>query len=259
MNKKAIFGGMIALALLGVSGAGSAGIVATSATEELLVEREYDANGEVLYETYVEPSNPLLLKTLHYLRASALAGDTSNARPGGGGSDPGTDCEPDNYKTAGWHWTAKYSAQSESYSNIVSGALGEWDSSTAAAISGSVGSGNNGAAGTLDGVNQLEWEFIGSSSTVAVTTTWYYRGSGEAVESDGQYNEYYAWSTSGASDAMDVESVVQHEVGHTFGLNHPNGGGIGCLTMYAYVDYGLTHGRTLGDGDILGIKAVYGN
>jgi hypothetical protein len=139
----------------------------------------------------------------------------------------------------------------------VNGALGEW--SQVSGFSGGAGGGDNGNAGTYDGVNQLEWEFIGTGSTVAVTTTWSYRGSGEAVESDGQYNTYYPWSTSGASNAMDAESVIQHETGHTAGLNHPSGSGIECLTMYAYVNYGWTHGRTLGDGDILGVRAIYGN
>lgn len=218
------------------------------------VVRVVDLNGELIFEQGPEPSNPLLLKTVHYLRLSSDA-----AKPGGGGADPGTDCESDNYRLAGWHWTSSYRAQSDSYASIVGSSLGEWDQNAGGfSISGGAGSGDNGNAGVLDGVNQLEWESLGASSTVAVTTTWSYRGSGEAVESDGQYNTYYSWATNGAANAMDVESVVQHETGHTFGLNHPSGSGIDCLTMYAYVNNGWTHGRTLGDGDILGIKAIYG-
>lgn len=219
-----------------------------------VIERIFDAQGRLLLEIGIEPSDPAIGFTRHYLHFSADA-----AKPGGGGADPGTDCESDAYRTAGWYWATAYRAQSDSYASIVGSSLNEWDGHAGgASISAGAGSGDNGAAGTYDGVNQLEWENIGAGSTVAVTTTWSYRGSGQAVESDGQYNTYYAWSTNGAANAMDVESVVQHETGHTFGLNHPSGSGIECLTMYAYVNYGWTHGRTLGDGDILGIKAIYG-
>lgn len=220
----------------------------------------YDANGELILSQELDPNNPLLVKTMHYLRLAAVESSGDKAKPGsGGGSDPGTDCESDAYKLTGWHWTSPYSAVSASYASIVGSALNEFDGHTSASIAGNVGSGKQGTAGTYDGVNQLEWVLIGASSTVAVTTTWSYRGSGQAVESDGQYNTYYKWSTSGASDSMDVESVVQHEVGHTFGLDHPTSTSTNsCLTMYAYVSNGATHGRTLGDGDILGIKAIYG-
>lgn len=214
-----------------------------------------DEYGEVLYEQMTEPSNPLLLKTIHYLRLAPEARGL-DARPGGG-SDPGTDCESDSYKLAGWFWDTAYRAQASSNGASVGNSLGDWDAATSANLGGSV-SGGSGPTGVLDGVNQIAWSLIGASSTVAVTTTWSYRGSGIAVESDGQYNTYYPWATNGASNAMDVESVTQHETGHTYGLNHPSGSGIDCLSMYAYVNYGWTHGRTLGDGDILGIKAIYG-
>lgn len=256
MNTKAMFGGILVALAMTLPFPGSA----LPSVQEAATTRIYDENGEVVWEQMIEPSNPLLLKTIHYLRlAKATEVSNDGAKPGSGGSDPGTDCESDNYRVAGWHWTSAYRAQSDSYASIGGSALNEWDGHAGGfSISGGVGSGDNGNAGVYDGVNQWEWENIGEGSTVAVTTTWSYRGSGEAVESDAQYNTYYPWSTSGASNAMDVESVVQHETGHTFGLNHPSGSGIDCLTMYAYVNYGWTHGRTLGDGDILGIKAIYG-
>lgn len=222
----------------------------------------YDENGDLIYEIVPESSNPLLMKMVHHLRVGAVAKDESGGNgngKGGGGGGSGTDCASTAYKTNGYYWNEPYSAYSTGYASIVSSTLSEWDDATAASVSGGASSGSKGEAGTYDGVNQLDWVNLGESTTIAVTTTWYYRGSGIAVESDGEYNTYYPWSTNGDPDAMDVENIVQHETGHTYGLGHPRGGGAECLTMYAYADYGETQKRTLGDGDILGMKAIYGN
>ena len=52
--------------------------------------------------------------------------------------------------------------------------------------------------------------------------------------------------------------VATHELGHTFGMGHTStASSNSCATMYPYVDYGWTHQRTLGDGDLLGIRAIY--
>ncbi|HUR69398.1 MAG TPA: matrixin family metalloprotease [Candidatus Thermoplasmatota archaeon] len=256
MNTKLIFGAFVAAVFFSIAPATSAIVADLGEFTDVTVR---DANGEVILLQTVEPSNPLVLKTQHFLRLGAVQDGTSEARPGGGTADPGTDCESDAYKTAGWFWPGPYSAYSTTVASTVSSALSEWDSNTAKSISGGASSGSRGTAGTYDGVNQLDWVNIGASTTIAVTTTWSYRGSGEAAESDGQYNTYYAWG-SGQSNAMDYENIIQHETGHTFGLNHPTSSSTNsCLTMYAYSDYGVTSGRTLGDGDILGIKAVYGS
>lgn len=242
--------------VLGFSGAGSAMVASLG---EFVPVRIVDENGETLLTQDLDPMNPLLVKTEHYYRFRGTAPSEDEAKPGGGGSDPGTDCESDNYRLAGWHWTSPWSAKASDYASVLNGGASAWDQQAGgSSISGGVSGGNDGTAGVQDFKNNIQWVDLGASSTVAVTTTWAYRGSGEAVESDARYNTYYPWSTNGASNAMDVGHVGTHEIGHTFGLNHPSGSGIACLTMYAYVSYGNTIGRTLGDGDILGIKAIYG-
>ncbi len=256
-NKTTLTGIAIAIALFLPSMGASASISPEQALDPVV--RIYDDNGELIWEQMTEPSNPLLIRTKHYLRlAEYSAGPSENkAKPGSGGG-PGTDCSATQNRLTGWHWTTPYSGKSASYASQMNAAGNAWDAATGANIFGGITSGSSGTAGVYDGINQLAWVSLGASTTVAVTTTWSYRGSGEAVESDGQYNTYYPWATNGASGAMDVQNVGTHEVGHTFGLDHPNGNGISCLTMYAYVNYGETHARTLGDGDILGIRAIYG-
>lgn len=223
--------------------------------EMWIVSREYNEDGQLEHLTGIEPSNPFLWYTKSW---------THKPNHGGGGGPPGgdppggTDCTSTKYSEAGWFWTSAYSATASSYASQMNTAGNTWDDATGANIFGGISSGSSATAGDQDFVNQIDWVSLGASTTIAVTTTWYYRSTGEAVESDGQYNTYYSWSTSGAQGSMDVLNIGVHEVGHTFGLDHPRGGGISCLTMYAYAGEGETQKRTLGDGDILGIQAIYG-
>ncbi len=105
-------------------------------------------------------------------------------------------------------------------------------------------------------MNQHGWKKLGGGGTIAVTYTW--SSGGNAVESDAGYNTFYSWSLSGAAGKMDLENIVTHELGHTFGMGHTSTASANsCLTMYPYADYGETQKRTLGDGDIIGIRARY--
>ncbi len=224
-----------------------------------VTERGYDSEGRLLWERGIRTDNDAIAFERFYRHAD------SKARPGGGGGggggggvDPGTDCEPDAYRKAAWKWAAPYAATASAHANLFDAAGRTWDDATGAAILAGVTAGSAATAGTMDGVNQIDFVSLGASSTIAVTTTWYNRFTGQAVESDGQYNTYYAWATDGSAGAMDVLNIATHEVGHTFGLDHPKGGGISCLTMYAYANQGETQKRTLGDGDVLGIRALYG-
>lgn len=217
---------------------------------EKVPDRVYDDQGRLVWEFGESSKNPDLAFARHYTH-----------RPGhGGGGGSLTDCPATQYALGGWHWNQPYSAKASSYASLVDASAATWDAITGATLVGTITAGSDGTAGVQDFKNQLDWVDLGASTTIAVTTTWYYRSTGEAVESDGQYNTHYAWSTTGEANAMDVQNIATHEIGHTFGLTHPNGNPnkIRCLTMYAYADYGETQKRTLGDGDILGTRALYG-
>lgn len=252
--KTALFATGTAVLLLAV--ALSASPAAANPGQDRVTERGYDGAGRLLYEKGIRTD----VDGLEFERIYKHAHD--KAKPGGGGGGGGggtTDCPSTSFVKAGWKWNVPYNAVAAQNAALFDQAGNTWDAATGADIFGGVSSGKQGNAGTLDGVNQIEFVNLGASTTIAVTTTWYYRQTGEAVESDGQYNTYYSWSTSGAAGSMDVLNIAAHEVGHTLGLNHPKGGGgISCLTMYAYANAGETQKRTLGDGDILGIQAIYG-
>ncbi len=233
--------------------------VAASAPSEKAVERVYDANGRLLWERghedgldyqkfyrHAKPDNP------------GKGGNGGNGGNGGSGDDPGTDCESDKFRETGYAWTVAYAAVASSHVAQFQAAGDVWGNATGSALFAGVTFDARAAPGTRDGVNAFGFADLGASSTIAVTTTWYNRFTGEAVESDAQYNAHYAWSTDGSAGSMDVLNIAVHEIGHTLGLDHPKGKGIDCLTMHAYASAGETQKRTLGDGDILGIRALYG-
>lgn len=111
-----------------------------------------------------------------------------------------------------------------------------------------------------DQVNVTGWKALTANGVLAVTCTYSF-GNGDVADSDVAINSKFKWATasSGCSNAYDLQGVMTHERGHTFGLGHPaatsaNQG----LTMYPSVracDFSI---RTLGKGDLLGLFHIYG-
>lgn len=116
--------------------------------------------------------------------------------------------------------------------------------------------------GELDGVNRLAWvedERWPYGSLVLGVATPIYDAQGQILEADITLNGYSAsWSTTGEANRGDVESVVVHELGHVFGLQHVLGGhNLGSPpTMSAIMDPDL-RGRDLEDDDALGACYLY--
>jgi len=71
-------------------------------------------------------------------------------------------------------------------------------------------------------------------------------------------NTYYGWSLSGEAGKMDVQNIMTHELGHFCGIADLYNDADYWLTMYGDGDFGQTDKRTLGLGDILGLRAFYG-
>jgi len=114
---------------------------------------------------------------------------------------------------------------------------------------------------TPDNVNEAYFGAIEDSNTIAVTIVWGIFGGPtyqrKLVEWDQIYSTAYSWSASGEADKMDLNNIVTHEIGHSFGMNDLYTSFCSEQTMYGYASLGETIKRTLEIGDINGINKLY--
>lgn len=111
-----------------------------------------------------------------------------------------------------------------------------------------------------DQVNVTGWKSLTANGVLAVTCTYSSSGSHDVADSDAAINSKVRWVTSAAScnGAYDLQGVMTHERGHTYGLGHAGGAGAEGLTMYPSVRACDFSKRTLGRGDLLGLFHIYG-
>jgi hypothetical protein len=91
-------------------------------------------------------------------------------------------------------------------------------------------------------------------------TCWYWDGSGSMVEADIQFKAGENWITTttvpaDCVDGLHLESVATHEMGHVFGLLHPENNHP-ALTMQPGGTCSAKK-ATLGLGDVRGLRALY--
>jgi hypothetical protein len=133
--------------------------------------------------------------------------------------------------------------------------------------------------GTSDGRNVIDAGDLPGGfleATLAWTCTWAETRHGVtmAVSADIRMNDTdYKWTYDPADDPAcqpalppdqdrwryDVESVLTHEIGHVYGLVNLSAAEDVNLTMYPGVRRCTGHMRTLGRGDVLGLRALYGH
>lgn len=172
---------------------------------------------------------------------------------------------PKIYWAAGLPLTVKVYTGDEpipgTFSAIVAG-FTAWDTETGTSLYGSVNeSATSGPGVVLDNQNTVQWATIdGPGGIIGATYYWYYTATKEMVEFDMVLDKDEPWATDGTSTtAFDVQNVATHEVGHTLVLQDLRSPRDGALTMHAYTWKGDIIKRTLGAGDILGVKAIYGD
>jgi len=111
-----------------------------------------------------------------------------------------------------------------------------------------------------DGISVVSFGTL-PADVVAVTCT--YRHRGDIWQSDVLLNDNPGAFTLDPGDGLcvdsyDLQAVMTHERGHSFGLGHvPESPGTDELTMSSFMDRCDASARTLGVGDVLGLRRIY--
>jgi hypothetical protein len=169
------------------------------------------------------------------------------------------------YKLLGFNWTTtanywinpsnKYGFSVSAVVTAITTSAETWDKETKFAVFSYQGTTTR-SAGKYDSYNVVAWGPYGGANVIAVTYIWY---SGSTIlETDTKMNTWFKWSLSGEARKMDVQNIMTHEFGHWCGLADLYADKDYWLTMYGYSNYGETYKQTLGLGDILGLRVVYG-
>lgn len=236
---------------------------ASQARGEVL-ERVEDEDGRTLWETRTVPGEAGLRVTevFTYAEPGAEPADHGDGTRYPTPFDPGTDCSSEAHQTWGFRWAQPYTAFTNAHPDLLREAGLTWNLATAGTPFGTVVEGQPGEADTFDGYDQIVFDDFHSSNWLARAHIWWMAmetpDGGQAmvaVESDQVYDTADPLTTDPDGGGYDLLSVATHEMGHTLGLQHAFQG---CLTMYPYISWSDTSGRTLGDGDILGIQGLYG-
>ena len=105
---------------------------------------------------------------------------------------------------------------------------------------------------------QSQYDATGAGSALAITGITTSLTTGDILDADIIFNPSITFSTdaslSSSSTSYDFESVLTHEVGHFFGLDHS---AILSATMFPRVRAGNSAPRVLSDDDKAGVSALY--
>ncbi|HEY91411.1 MAG TPA: hypothetical protein G4O07_06210 [Dehalococcoidia bacterium] len=122
-----------------------------------------------------------------------------------------------------------------------------------------------------DGQNIVGWADLSDDypNAIGITIIWSYRSRSEKIIVDCDTvlnsNSYYAWTASdgqqlpdtGAYD-VDVQNIMTHEAGHWLMLNDMYYDAASEQTMYGYASDAELKKRSLEDGDLAGVRRIYG-
>lgn len=115
-------------------------------------------------------------------------------------------------------------------------------------------------SGRSDGISVVSFGKL-PTDVVAVTCTYSHRG--DIWQSDVLLSDAPGAFTLDPGDGLcvdsyDLQAVMTHERGHSFGLGHvPESPGTDELTMSSFMGRCDSSARTLGVGDVLGLRRIY--
>lgn len=118
---------------------------------------------------------------------------------------------------------------------------------------------DDGNCATPDGTNVTDF---GPLPVAGRTCAWYavQDGRDEVMEADVRLGSGQRWTftpnNKSCSNRLDMQATVTHESGHAFGLGHVSHDHI-ALTMTEFLPTCTANQRTLGLGDIRGLRALY--
>lgn len=147
-----------------------------------------------------------------------------------------------------WNWVEDYYSSTNGLRNTSSWATGVWNGATSATIFGDGYAGDY-DWGDYDLINSVSYGNYGDPNVIAVAAIWF-RGK-NIYEYDIMFDEDYF----PGNGSVDLDTVALHEFGHGAGLNDLYKSECSDEVMYGYYD-GVK--KELRDGDITGIKALYG-
>ncbi|MDP4000970.1 MAG: matrixin family metalloprotease [bacterium] len=193
---------------------------------------------------------------------------------GGGGGDPVSSCYTFISKGAKWKTVENWimnPANSDGMDenvvfNTVAAGVDKWEA--AAENTSIIGSGSVTSdllvmdTSSTDGLNEVYFGDL-DAGTIGVTIIWgIFSGppfGRQLVEWDQVYNTDFTWSldAEGSLTEMDLDNIVTHELGHTFGLGDLYTQDCVDETMYGYGSEGEIKKRDLNVGDIVGVKELY--
>ncbi|HMY76769.1 MAG TPA: matrixin family metalloprotease, partial [Blastocatellia bacterium] len=138
-----------------------------------------------------------------------------------------------------------------------------WEDISTSAVAFTRGPNTTSTATTSNGQLELFWlensettqDGLNLAGALALTRRQFNPATGEITDGAIFFNGFrYTWAVSGRADAVDIQDVATHEIGHLIGLSHSP---IGGMTMYPRTIAGRTQNRVLGPDDIIGASVIY--
>ena len=111
---------------------------------------------------------------------------------------------------------------------------------------------------SLNNHNEILWNSITPTSTIAQTSVYYNGDTKEIVECDLAFNSQLPWGIGQSASYFDIQNIATHELMHFHNLSDLFGAADVDKTMYGYSGTDEIKKRTLEADDIAGAQWIYG-